>query len=76
MRKLRLELEDLVVESFATAAAPEGAGTVRGHAGAQPASGEPCPPPVPDPYDTGCVATYDPCTRVPIETCSCAPDTY
>lgn len=23
---------------------------------------------------TGCVATYDPCTCVPIETCSCGPD--
>ena len=24
--------------------------------------------------DTGCVATYDPCTCVPIETCSYGPD--
>jgi len=24
--------------------------------------------------DSGCVATYDPCTCVPIETCSCVPD--
>ena len=25
--------------------------------------------------DSGCVATYDPCTCVPIETCSCSPGT-
>lgn len=32
MRKLRLELDELAVESFATQAAPrEGPGTVRGH---------------------------------------------
>ena len=56
MRKLHLNPEALVVQSFETASGAPPAGTVRGNA------------------DTGCVATYDPCTCVPIDTCSCGPD--
>lgn len=67
MRKLHLDPDSLVVQSFETADGAAGAGTVRGHADAQPIG-------VP-PGDSGCVATYDPCTCVPIETCSCGPDT-
>ena len=67
MRKLQLRLEALEVQSFETAPAAHAGGTVRGH-GTDPV-------PVPLPGDTGCVATYDPCTCVPIETCSCVPDT-
>ena len=66
MRKLQLSLDALEVQSFETASATPAAGTVRGHGGSDP---------VPVPVDTGCVVTYDPCTCVPIETCSCAPDT-
>jgi hypothetical protein len=68
MRKLQLRLDALEVQSFETASATPAAGTVRGHGGSDPV-------PVPVPPDTGCVATYDPCTCVPIETCSCVPDT-
>jgi hypothetical protein len=66
MRKLFLNPEALEVQSFQTAPAAPAAGTVRGHAGAQPIGVSP--------GDSGCVATYDPCTCVPIETCSCGPD--
>jgi hypothetical protein len=65
MRKLHLNPEALEVQSFETAAGAPAAGTVRGHLGADP---------VASPGDSGCVATYDPCTCVPIETCSCGPD--
>ena len=66
MRKLHLNPEALEVQSFETAPGAPAAGTVRGHHGTDP---------VPLPGDSGCVATYDPCTCVPIETCSCGPDT-
>lgn len=67
MRKLQLDPDSLQVQSFATAPASSDAGTVRGH-GTDPG-------PVPFPHvDSGCVATHDPCTCVPIETCSCGPD--
>jgi len=65
MRKLQLRLEALEVQSFETAPAAPASGTVRGHG----------TDPIPVPHDSGCVATYDPCTCVPIETCSCGPDT-
>ena len=61
MRKLHLNPEALEVQSFETSPAAPAGGTVRGHLGAWQG-------------DTGCVATYDPCTCVPIETCSCDPD--
>ena len=67
MRKLQLNPEALEVQSFETAAGAPAAGTVRGHVDAQ--------GPVVWQGDSGCVATYDPCTCVPIETCSCGPDT-
>ena len=70
MRKLTLKLESLEVQSFATGDATHGVGTVRANLDAAVAS----PVPVPQ-GDTDCVATYDPCTCVPIETCSCGPDT-
>jgi hypothetical protein len=60
MRKLHLNPDALEVQSFETAHHAPAAGTVRGHLGAWPG-------------DSGCVATYDPCTCVPIETCSCDP---
>jgi hypothetical protein len=66
MRKLHLNPEALEVQSFETASGTPAAGTVRGHHGTDP---------VASPDDSGCVATYDPCTCVPIETCSCGPDT-
>jgi hypothetical protein len=65
MRKLQLNPEALEVQSFETAAGAPAAGTVRGHLGTDPLA---------SPEDTGCVATYDPCTCVPIETCSGGPD--
>lgn len=68
MPKLQLRLDALEVQSFETASATPSTGTVRGHGGSDPV-------PVPFPGDSGCVATYDPCTCVPIETCSCVPDT-
>ena len=57
MRKLRLEVEALVVESFATDADARGAGTVRGAADAfyAPVTRTDCPE----------------CTGQPIETCTC-----
>ena len=67
MRKLHLDPQTLEVQSFATAPATPAEGTVRGHADAA------GPAPFPN-GDSGCVATYDPCTCVPIETCSCGPD--
>ena len=66
MRKLRLKLEALEVESFATAAGARAAGTVRANLEAAVAA------PFPQ-EDTDCVATYGPCTCEPIETCSCGP---
>jgi len=66
MRKLHLNPEALEVQSFETSAPARAVGTVRGHVDAQPIGGSP--------DDSGCVATYDPCTCVPIETCSCGPD--
>jgi hypothetical protein len=70
MRKLHLDPESLEVQSFSTAPAAPAEGTVRGHVDAT----GPAPWPVPFPGDSGCVATHDPCTCVPIETCSCGPD--
>jgi len=69
MRKLHLDPETLEVQSFATAPATPAEGTVRAHADA----GDPVPAPFAN-GDSGCVATYDPCTCVPIETCSGGPD--
>jgi hypothetical protein len=59
MRKLRLELEALMVESFHTDARAGGAGTVRGAAH--------------DSGDSECPNCWsaDPCTDIPIETCTC-----
>lgn len=65
MRKLRLKLEALEVESFATAAGARAVGTVRANLDA-------IAGPLPQ-GDTDCVATYGPCTCEPIETCSCGP---
>lgn len=59
MRKLRLDVDGLAVESFATAAEPRGAGTVRGAEATEVCSAGP----------VTCHPTYDPC-----DTCatSCA----
>ncbi|HEV7586791.1 MAG TPA: hypothetical protein VGO40_01580 [Longimicrobium sp.] len=67
MRKLHLDPEALEVQSFETSPGAPAVGTVRGHGDAR--------GPIAAPGDSGCVATYDPCTCVPIETCSCGPDT-
>lgn len=66
MRKLRLTLEALEVDSFATAAGTRAVGTVRANLDAAIAA------PFPR-EDSDCVATYGPCTCEPIETCSCGP---
>ena len=68
MRKLRLKLEALEVESFTTAAGALAVGTVRANLDAAIAA------PL-SPGDTDCMATYGPCTCEPIETCSCGPIT-
>jgi hypothetical protein len=72
MRKLCLDLDQLDVQSFATAEGTAGAGTVRGNLDVAVDGPKVALPPH---GDSGCVATYDPCTCVPIETCSCGPDT-
>jgi hypothetical protein len=66
VRKLRLTLESLKVESFATAPGTRAPGTVRANLDAAAAAALPQ-------GDTDCVATYGPCTCEPIETCSCGP---
>ena len=68
MRKLILDVHALVVESFEPLAGMPGAGTVRGADGAAyPADsgGSDCP---------NCWSA-DPCTDIPIETCTCGCDT-
>jgi hypothetical protein len=64
MRKLRLNVEAIVVETFHTAAGAPAAGTIHG---AQYAA---------YPHDSGasdCDICWsaDPCTNIPVETCTC-----
>lgn len=64
MRKLILDVDSLVVETFHPLAAASGAGTVLGAGGvAYPddSGGSDCP---------NCWSA-DPCTNIPIETCTC-----
>lgn len=63
MRKLRLDLQALVVETFHPTAAMAGAGTVHGAGGAyrDDSGGSDCP---------NCWSA-DPCTNIPIDTCTC-----
>jgi len=68
MRKLTLDVTALVVETFHPVAARLGVGTVFGAGGAA------------LPYDSGgsdCPNCWsaDPCTGIPIETCTCGCDT-
>lgn len=62
MRKLTLDVHELVVETFHPLAKAPGAGTVFGAGGAANDSGESdCP---------NCWSA-DPCTGIPIDTCTC-----
>lgn len=63
MRKLRLNVDALVVETFQTAAYGRLPGTVHG-AGADDSGGSDCP---------NCWSA-EPCTDIPIETCTCGCD--
>lgn len=68
MRKLTLDVQALVVETFHPLAPVPGAGTVRGADGAAylaDSGGSDCP---------NCWSA-DPCTDIPIETCTCGCDT-
>jgi hypothetical protein len=68
MRKLTLDVDALVVETFHPLRAMPGAGTVLGAGGvAYPndSGGSDCP---------NCFSA-DPCTGIPIETCTCGCDT-
>ena len=65
MRKLRLDVNELVVETFQTAVVA-GAGTVHGAGGIYPA----------DSGGSDCENCWsaDPCTNIPIDTCTCGCD--
>jgi len=64
MRKLRLDVHALVVESFQPLATEPGAGTVHGAGAAAYRD---------DSGDSNCPNCWsaDPCTNIPIETCTC-----
>lgn len=68
MRKLRLKLDTLEVQSFATGSRGGAIGTVRANLDA---AGQVVAPI--HGGDSDCMATVGPCTCEPIETCSCAP---
>lgn len=66
MRKLTLDVDALVVETFHPLVEAPGAGTVFGAGGAaNDSGGSDCP---------NCWSA-DPCTDIPIETCTCGCDT-
>lgn len=65
MRKLRLDVNALVVESFGTAADAAGPGTVHGARAVLDGSGG---------SDCDVCWSADPCTNIPVETCTCGCD--
>ncbi|HET6232114.1 MAG TPA: hypothetical protein VFE05_18715 [Longimicrobiaceae bacterium] len=64
MRKLRLDMDALVVETFETAAVRYGTGTVHGARVAVLGYGS-------GDSDCGNCHSDDPCTGIPIDTCTC-----